>query len=143
MANLSASVFALLTAHLDRDSIAAADRPENLCSKPIECLAWKGVPASQAGALAGVVIDRVALKLEAGEVTEIVAGLTRFERGLAAVPAPREKMAKARLIAATTAFLFINNRQKQAEIAALHGQIRPVGSNSNGRSTPGGNAKRN
>ena len=70
MAKLSANAFALLIAHLDRDPIAAADRYEKLRLKLIRCLAWKGVPESQADALADIVIDRVAMKLEAGEVVK-------------------------------------------------------------------------
>ncbi|HEX3101653.1 MAG TPA: hypothetical protein VHQ01_07675 [Pyrinomonadaceae bacterium] len=57
----------MLLSRLDADPAAAAEKYEVLRLKLIKCVSWKGCPESQADALADIVIDRVAAKIENGE----------------------------------------------------------------------------
>ncbi len=59
-----------LLAFLDSDQTIAAEKYEELRSRIGQLLIWRGVESADADSLADIVLDRIALKLRAGEVIE-------------------------------------------------------------------------
>ena len=70
MANLSPEAFHLLLERLDSDSSKAADRYEMLHLKLTKTITWKGCPEADAEMLADVTLDRIATRIEGGELIE-------------------------------------------------------------------------
>lgn len=67
MSALTAAAFEKFLIRLDDDEILAGEKYLLLRQKLVKTLTWKGCAESQADALADVVLDRVAGKLESGE----------------------------------------------------------------------------
>jgi DNA-directed RNA polymerase specialized sigma24 family protein len=70
MTKLSSDGFRLLLARLDADPGVAAEQYELLRLKLTKCVVWKGCPETDAEMLADTTLDRVAVKIEGGEVIE-------------------------------------------------------------------------
>lgn len=70
MANLSPKAFQLLLERLDPDGSKAAEQYEMLHLKLTKTVAWKGCPDTDAEMLADETLDRIATRIEDGEVIE-------------------------------------------------------------------------
>lgn len=70
MTNLSPEAFRSLLERLDSDLAVAAERYELLRLKLTKCVSWKGCPETDAEMLADRTLDRIAVKIEGGEVIE-------------------------------------------------------------------------
>ena len=70
MPPLTANALQMLLSRLDSDLEAAAEKYEVLRLKLTRWAVWKGCPESEADALADEACDRIAVKIEGGEVIE-------------------------------------------------------------------------
>jgi DNA-directed RNA polymerase specialized sigma24 family protein len=73
MSSLTATSFQTLLDRLDTDASVAAEKYEALRMKIVHLHRWRGCAESHADELADITLDRVAAKLAAGEIVEIVA----------------------------------------------------------------------
>jgi DNA-directed RNA polymerase specialized sigma24 family protein len=82
MSQLASSPLDHLLAFLDSDRATAAEKYEELRSRIVQMLLWRGIPNANADSSADVVLDRIGAKIRAGEVIDNVssyaAGVARF-----------------------------------------------------------------